>query len=142
MKKAFKWALLILVAIQLVPFGHSHANPPITQEPRWDSPQTRALVRRACFDCHSNETVWPWYSNVAPFSWLNQRDVNDGRRHLNFSTWGTPQKHAGDVANQLRLDKMPLWFYLPLHPAARLTSAEKQELIEGAEMSLGLQHAQ
>jgi hypothetical protein len=139
MKKALKWTLLFLVAIQLVPFGHSHANPPVVQEPKWDSPQTRNLVRRACFDCHSDETVWPWYSNVAPVSWLNQRDVNEGRSRLNFSEWGAPQKHAGDVATEVMAGEMPLWFYLPMHPAARLTDAEKVELVEGAGKSLGLQ---
>ena len=56
--------------IQLVPFGRDHTNPPVVQEPNWDSPATRELAQRACFDCHSNETVWPWYSNIAPVSWL------------------------------------------------------------------------
>jgi hypothetical protein len=64
--------LLILVGgfllIQLVPYGRAHANPPVVKEPAWDSPTTRALAKRACFDCHSNETVWPWYTNVAPVS--------------------------------------------------------------------------
>ena len=54
----------------IVPFGHSHTNPPVTKEPAWNSPDTRALVQRACFDCHSNQTTWPWYSHVAPVSWL------------------------------------------------------------------------
>src|SRR5580700_9893839 len=121
------------VLIQLVPFGRQHANPAVTQEPAWDSPQTRDLARRACFDCHSNETVWPWYSNVAPVSWLNQRDVNGGRNHLNFTEWDHVQKHAKDVAEQVKEGGMPPWFYLPMHPAARLTAAEKQALIDGAE---------
>jgi mono/diheme cytochrome c family protein len=71
-----------LGAIQLVPYGRDHINPQVTQESRWDSARTRALAARACFDCHSNETVWPWYSNVAPVSWLIQRDVDEGRRAL------------------------------------------------------------
>jgi hypothetical protein len=75
--------------IQLVPYGRDHTNPPVVAEPAWDSPQTRALAVRACFDCHSNETVWPWYSNVAPASWLVQRDVDDGRRRLNWSEWSS-----------------------------------------------------
>jgi len=140
-KKAIKWGIVFLIAIQLVPFGLSHANPPVTQEPPWDSPATRELVRRACFDCHSNQTVWPWYSNVAPVSWLNQRDVNGGRSHVNFSEWNKPQKHAEDVANEVRSADMPPWFYLPMHPPARLTAAEKQELIEGAGKSFGAQKA-
>jgi cytochrome c551/c552 len=137
--KIFKWALLAIVLIQFVPFGHSHTNPANTKEPVWNSPQTRELIHRACFDCHSNETVWPWYSNVAPVSWLLQRDVNEGRTHLNFTEWDRLQKHAKDVAEQVKEGEMPLWFYLPMHPAARLTDTEKQALISGAETSLGPQ---
>ena len=119
------------VLIQLAPFGRQHTNPPVVKEPAWDSPQTRELAKRACFDCHSNETVWPWYSNVAPVSWLNQRDVNGGRSHLNFSEWNKPQKHAGHAAEEIQKGDMPLWFYLPMHPAARLTDTEKSALVAG-----------
>src|SRR5271165_3967577 len=97
-----------------------------------DSPETKALIRRACFDCHSNETTWPWYSNVAPVSWLTQRDVNGGRSHLNFTEWDKPQRHAKDIANIVKSGDMPPWFYLPMHPNAKLSDAEKQALIEGA----------
>ncbi|MDE3165935.1 MAG: heme-binding domain-containing protein [Acidobacteriota bacterium] len=137
--KALKWMLLLAALIQFVPFGHDHTNPPVTREPAWDSPQTSGLVRRACFDCHSNETVWPWYASVAPFSWLVGRDVAGGRRHLNFSQWDRPQRRAKDVAAEVRGGDMPPWFYLPMHPAARLTEAEKQLLISGAEKTLGPQ---
>ena len=79
----------ILVAgfllLQLIPYGHAHNNPVVVKEPAWDSPTTRTLAQRACFDCHSNETVWPWYTNIAPVSWMTQHDVEDGRRKLNFS---------------------------------------------------------
>jgi hypothetical protein len=51
--------------IQLIPYGHNHTNPPVNAEPNWDSPETRTLAQRACFDCHSNETRWPWHSNIA-----------------------------------------------------------------------------
>ena len=131
--------LILLVLIQLVPYGHSHTNPPVIKEPAWDSEQTRDLVHRACFDCHSNQTVWPWYSNVAPVSWLVQRDVNGGRSHLNFTEWDKTQKHAGHVADEVKEGDMPPWFYLPMHPLARLTDAEKQLLIDGAGKSLGPQ---
>ena len=137
--KHLKWLLLAAVLIQFVPYGHSHTNPPTTAEPVWDSPQTRNLVHRACFDCHSNQTTYPWYSNVAPVSWLLQRDVNEGRSHLNFTEWDRPQKHAKDVADEVKQGDMPPWFYLPMHPAAKLTAAEKQMLIDGAEKSLGPQ---
>jgi hypothetical protein len=140
--KILKWLLLAAVLIQLVPFGHDHTNPPITGEPSWDSPGTAELFSRACFDCHSNQTVWPWYSHVAPVSWLLQRDVNGGRGHLNFTEWNRPQKHAKDVEEQIKEGEMPPWFYLPMHPAARLSDSEKQALIAGAEKSLGPQGSQ
>jgi hypothetical protein len=65
--------------------------------------------------------------------------VNGGRSHLNFTQWDRPQKHAKDVAEQVKEGDMPPWFYLPMHPAARLTAAEKQALMDGAEKSLGPQ---
>ena len=74
-----------LLVIQLVPYGRDHRNPPVTSEPTWDAPETRALARQACFDCHSNETEWPAYSRVAPVSWLIQRDVANGRAVHKFS---------------------------------------------------------
>jgi len=137
--KIVKWVLLAAVLIQFVPYGHTHTNPSTTKEPAWDSPQTRYLVHRACFDCHSNQTTFPWYSNVAPVSWLLQRDVNGGRSHLNFTEWDLPQKHAKDVSEEVKQGDMPPWFYLPLHPAARLTAGEKQALMDGAEKTLGPQ---
>jgi hypothetical protein len=69
----------LLVAIQLVPYGRAHRNPPVGAEPAWDSPRTRDLAERACFACHGNTTTWPWYSTIAPVSWYVQRDVNEGR---------------------------------------------------------------
>ena len=120
------------VLIQAVPYGRSHSNPPVTREPRWDSPQTRALAVRACFDCHSNLTKWPWYSNVAPVSWLLQRDVDGGRSQFNFSEWDKPQDvSAGDLADAIRGGSMPPWFYVLPHPKASLSKAEKEALIRG-----------
>ncbi len=66
------WVLILAILIQVVPFGHSHTNPAVTKEPGWDSSDTASLFHRACYDCHSNQTTWPWYSNVAPVSWLVQ----------------------------------------------------------------------
>lgn len=137
--KIFAWLLAAFVLIQFIPFGHDHTNPPTTKEPAWDSPETKALIRRACFDCHSNETNWLWYSHVAPVSWLVQRDVNGGRSHLNFTEWDKPQKHAKDIAEVVKSGDMPPWFYLPMHPNAKLSDAEKQALIDGAAKSVGPQ---
>jgi cytochrome c551/c552 len=117
--------------IQLVPYGHDHTNPPVTGEPAWDSSATKALAQRACFDCHSNETAWPWYSNVAPVSWLLQRHVTEGRERLNFSTWGTGHQEVEHAARLIQQGEMPPWDYLVLHPDARLSDTEKQQLIDG-----------
>ncbi len=121
------------VLIQLVPYGRNHSNLPVTGEPNWDSPQTRELAQRACFDCHSNETVWPWYSNVAPISWLVQHDTEEGREHLNFSTWNTggQGREPEEAIEVIAEGEMPMPVYLIAHAEARLTPAEKQALMEG-----------
>jgi hypothetical protein len=130
-------AVGLVVAIQLIPVWLAQTNPPVLAEPNWDSPETRALAQRACFDCHSNETVWPWYSKVAPVSWLITKDTLDGRQHLNFSEWGRgrPVK-LNEVEEVLREGQMPLPVYLPLHPEANLTEAEREQLIAGLLESL------
>lgn len=76
---------LALFAIQLVPYGRDHTNPPARSEPPWSNAAARSYAVRACYACHSNETAWPWYSSIAPVSWLMQRDVEQGRAKLNFS---------------------------------------------------------
>jgi mono/diheme cytochrome c family protein len=140
MRKAILWlvigALAVFALMQLVPYGHDHSDPAVVAEPQWDSPQTRELAARACFDCHSNETHWPWYSNVAPVSWLTQRDVNEGRGHLNFSEWNRTPRAAHEVGEVISEGEMPPWFYLPMHPSARLSPAEKQALVTGLQQTL------
>ncbi|GAB4473100.1 MAG: heme-binding domain-containing protein [Anaerolineales bacterium] len=134
----FGGGLLILLLIQLIPYGRSHTNPPVIAEPNWDSSQTRAYFYRACADCHSNETVWPWYSNIAPVSWLIQRDVDEGRAAFNISEWGTRRENEGDEAAKLVQEgEMPLPIYLPLHPEARLSAQEKQAFIQGLIATFG-----
>ncbi len=128
---------LVLVAalllIQLVPYGRQHTNPPVTAEPTWP-PGARAVAVRACFDCHSNETKWPWYSHVAPVSWLVVRDTMEGRRQLNFSEWDMPQREAHEAAKEVREGEMPMAIYLPLHHDAKLSVAERTALIEALEV--------
>ncbi len=126
------------LAIQLVPYGRNHTNPPVLSEPTWDSPQTRDLAQRACFDCHSNETVWPWYSNVAPISWLVQHDVEEGRQKLNFSTWAQGGgEEAHEMTEVIAEGEMPMPIFLLTHPEARLTAAEKQALMNGLQATAG-----
>ncbi|MGE0640869.1 MAG: heme-binding domain-containing protein [Thermoanaerobaculia bacterium] len=127
----------LFVAIQLVPYGWNHKNPPVVAEPAWNAPRTRELFFRACADCHSNESKWPWYSRVAPVSWLVYRDVQQGREHLNVSEWNRPQRHAHEAAEKLQEGEMPLPLYLPFHPEAQLTAAEKADLVAGLAATLG-----
>ena len=126
-------AVALLAAIQIVPFGRDHTNPPVRTEPPWDAPETRALAVRACFACHSNETVWPWYSHVAPVSWLVWSDVVRGRKELNFSEWVRPQREARESSSTVRKGSMPPWYY----PWAQLTAAERQTLVQGLEATVG-----
>jgi hypothetical protein len=141
MRRTVRWlgvvSIVALVAVQLVPYGRGHTNPPVTQEPGWDQARTRALAARACFDCHSNETVWPWYSHVAPLSWLVQRDVDEGRRALNYSEWDRGQHEAHESAKSVQKGEMPPWFYALPGTSARLTPAEQRELIAGLEATFG-----
>lgn len=123
---------------QAVPYGRDHTNPPIEAEPPWDSPRTRDLARRACFDCHSHETVWPWYSHIAPLSWRLWHHVEEGREHFNVSAWNRPQRHAKDAAHETEEGEMPLWDYLLLHPEARLTPEETADLVRGLDATFGV----
>lgn len=136
LRLAFSFAV-VLLALQLVPYGRNHTNPPVSAEPRWDSPRTRELAARACFDCHSRETRWPWYTNVAPISWLAQRDVDEGREAFNVSAWDGPHGEADEAAEVVAEGEMPPWFYLPAHPDARLSETERDELIRGLTATFG-----
>jgi hypothetical protein len=130
-------ALVVLALIQAVPYGRAHENPPVTAEPAWDSARTRELAQRACFDCHSNETRWPWYSNVAPVSWSVTMHVDEGRDRLNFSEWDRPRREAGEAAETVQEGSMPPLYYRMAHPDARLSAGEKAELSAGLRASLG-----
>ncbi len=132
-------ALLVPVAIailiQLVPYGHDHTNPPAGRLVQWDSPRTQELARRACFDCHSNETKWPWYSSIAPISWRIQTHVREGREKLDFTAFDPANEDVADAAGEasetITKGEMPPSDYLLAHPEARLTPEEKQALMRG-----------
>ncbi|MDF1799772.1 MAG: heme-binding domain-containing protein [Planctomycetota bacterium] len=126
-KKKFALALVaLLVLIQLVPVDTE--NPEVTAEV--DAPtEVLEILRRACYDCHSNETVWPWYTHLAPVNFLVAHDVEEGREHLNFSEWDRydPERRAhkiSEVWEEVEEGEMPLWFYTPLHPEAELSAAD------------------
>ncbi len=139
-KKVLLWGVLValvaFVAIQFVPYGHDRTNPPVVNEPQWDSPATRELAVAACYDCHSYETKWPWYARLAPASWLLQNDVDGGREHLNFSDWqgaNAGEDGEGGLAETVRSGEMPPWQYKLMHSGARLSDEEREALAQGLE---------
>lgn len=130
--------LVIGVAIQFIPYGKDHQNPPVITNPQWDSQQTKQLFENACANCHSHETIYPWYSNIAPVSWLIQRDVDEGREHFNISLLGIQKKNKlKDAAEEVEKGEMPPFFYLPLHPEAKLTPEQTKALASGLEKTFG-----
>ncbi len=134
---AFFGLLFLFIMLQIFPYGRNHDNPPIIAEPAWDTPQTRELFFKACGNCHSNETKYPWYSNVAPISWIVQHDVDMARRMLNISEWGTRTNKAFYAEEQIAEGEMPLPSYLRFHPEAKLSDQEKVLLIRGLQTTFG-----
>ncbi len=134
LKPIWRWATALAVGtaviIQLVPVGRS--NPPLGGE-ILAPPDVHGMLRRACYDCHSNETNWPWYSYVAPISWLVVGHVKEGRQHLNFSTWneydmGQIERKLEEISEEVEEGAMPLGQYLWLHPDARLSEQDREAL--------------
>ena len=119
------------VAIQLVPVART--NPPVVSTVT-APPEVLSILRRACFDCHSNETVWPLQAYVAPLSWLVAHDVKEGREELNFSAWGPKQAQrvAKKLATELEEGEMPPFLYLLAHPEAKLSKDDKALLTNWA----------
>lgn len=122
--------LAVLALIQVV--RPSRSNPPVTADLQ-APPEVKDVLRRACYDCHSNETRWPWYSHVAPVSWLLSHDVQDGREELNFSAWGSlsapeQEEQRGKIAESIAEGDMPPWYYVPMHPDARLSATDRSLL--------------
>jgi hypothetical protein len=133
---ALAWIAAALFAMQIVPYGRTHANPSVSAEPPWDSPHTRELAVRACFDCHSNETRWPWYADVAPVSWVVQHDVESARTVINFSAWDRPYELAQHSSQSILIGTMPPAKYRMAHPEADLSREEKLELARGLAVTL------
>lgn len=127
------WAILATFVIAQF-FQPVQTNPPVDPGSSFAAvarppAEVVSIVKRACGDCHSNETVWPWYSNVSPASWLVFQDVQEGRAHLNFSEWSRfgpemARTRIREVCEQAREGEMPPLYYLPLHPAASLSKAD------------------
>jgi Haem-binding domain len=133
-----KITLLSLLGVFVVMqfFAVSHTNPPIIQEPRWDSPQTREYAKRACYDCHSNETAYPWYTYVAPVSWITNKHIMEGREKVNFSE-STSKQEADECAETVASGEMPTKDYLLIHADARLSKVETEQFIAGLTKTFG-----
>ncbi|MDE3058701.1 MAG: heme-binding domain-containing protein [Bacteroidota bacterium] len=141
MKKKLKWIVIAVIAgvfvIQF--FRPDRTNPQVNPAESIEADSTvpasvKTILRTSCYDCHSNETVWPWYSSIAPMSWLVADDVHTGRHMMNFSLWGTyplSRKVAkvSGIYDQISKGSMPLGKYLLLHPDARLTPAQRDTLL-------------
>jgi hypothetical protein len=140
MKKVLKWILGAgVVMFALAQFiNPAHTNPPVVHDflaANTPSQKITATFRAACYDCHSYETKWPWYSHVAPVSWLVASDVKEGRRHLNFSDWPVDDSDRAtrwleNIGEQLGYKEMPPANYTLIHADARLTAAEREQLIQ------------
>jgi hypothetical protein len=140
LKRKLKWFLVALVAgfalLQLT--NPPRTNPPVVSD--WMArnappPQIAATLHSACYDCHSSETRWPWYSRIAPISWLIARDVKDGREHLNLSDWPNDNprraaKRLENMSDEIGSGEMPLPKYAKIHADARLTESQRKELTD------------
>jgi hypothetical protein len=134
-RRIAKWPIVVLavalVVVQFVPVDRT--NPPVETEVAASS-EVRAVLRRACYDCHSNETVWPWYSRIAPVSWWVAHDVHEGREELNLSIWNqyTTKRRLRklkEIRDEVAEGEMPPWTYLPPHPEARLSPQDRAVLL-------------
>lgn len=127
MKRSVKFILLgLLLVVILIQIPQAErSNPPVTGDLQ-ASGEVKAILKESCYDCHSNETCWPWYSYVNPVGWLVAHDVDEGRAHLNFSAWTTydarKQYHAKEeIIEVLDAGEMPLPIYLIMHGEADMT---------------------
>ncbi len=139
MRRGAGFGAVVLALAQLL--RPTFTNPPVTGDVQ-APPAVNAVLRKACYDCHSNETVWPWYANVAPSSWLLWEDVREGREDLNFSTWTDypPEERAKRLAqsvHELEEGDMPPRTYRLMHAEARLSADEIALLQQGAQSDPG-----
>ena len=142
LKKILKWfaMVLVLVLIGLQFIRPALTNPPVDETQTINAqtqmtPEVASILDRSCRDCHSNKTVWPWYTKISPVSWWLANHVNDGRRDMNLSEWGRLPKDRQDrklrqMCDEIEDGQMPLSSYLPMHPAAKLSDQDKKILCD------------
>jgi hypothetical protein len=132
-----KIAIALVVVLLMAQFVRmDKSNPPVRSDLTAPAEVT-SIVRRACYNCHSNETSWPWYAEIAPVSWLVANDVREGREHLNFSEWGSydggTQSHKlRDIAEEVQDGEMPPWYYSVAHGESRLAPSERNRIFSWA----------
>lgn len=133
-------SVVVFGLIQLVPYGRDRTNPPVTGEPRWANPETRELMVRACFGCHSNEVEYPSYASIAPLSWMVQWHIDEGRGNVNYSEWDESTEGGDETFEVIKDGSMPPAYYTRFgrHPEARLTDAELESLLAGVRATPGL----
>ncbi|RPI18631.1 MAG: cytochrome C [Ignavibacteriae bacterium] len=148
MKKIIKISLIVIIALFLLiqlyrpeRFTTAEVTPDHITKKLNVPANVESILRRSCFDCHSNHTNWPWYSNVAPASWLLADDVETGRKEMNFSEWGKMPESKREIklesiCEEIEEGEMPLPKYLILHPDAKLSDADKKILCDWAESQL------
>ena len=140
--RILKWvAIVLVVALVGIQFVRpARTNPPVDKSQTIEAftqmtPEVTSILDRSCRDCHSNQTVWPWYSNVAPLSWWVIDHANQGRSNLNYSEWGKLAPDRRDrklrqICDEVQDGVMPLTSYLPMHPTAKLSEQDKKTLCD------------
>ena len=143
--KIAKWFAIVLVGLLLIAqfVRPARTNPPVDESQTIQTrtqmtPEVAAIFDRSCRDCHSNKTVWPWYTNVAPISWFIANHVNEGRHSLNLSEWGRLDRDKQDrklrqICDEIQDGVMPLSTYTPLHPGSQLSEQDKKTLCDWTE---------
>lgn len=148
-----KKSLTVIGVLAIVVFVLMQAVRPEQKNPRINPEQTietqmhvpadvAGILNSACRDCHTDATVWKWYGNVAPFSWLLVADVSSGRNKMDLSQWSKMSKAQQDdrlkgMCDEVTKGDMPLWYYRPLHSEARLSDGDKQKLCDWTKVALG-----
>jgi hypothetical protein len=133
MKKILLFIVIVLIGIQFIPVERT--NPPVKSEMPMPS-NVKEVISRACYDCHSNNTEWKWYSKVAPVSFLISYDVREGRKHLNFTEWNNyasnEEKTKEEIWEEVLNEKMPPWSYRVVNPKGKLSQEDKRIIREWA----------
>lgn len=137
-KKILLTLLIVFITIQFIQPAHNKSEQVLSTDfaKTYSVPDSIQLIlKKACYDCHSNSSSYPWYSNIQPVAWMMARHISKGKENLNFSDFGSYSgrrqiSKLKDIANQIKDDEMPIASYKLMHPDARLSQAEKKMIID------------